>query len=1234
MAASGSPLFSASSSSSPSSSVPSSPSFSRQVVRTSAPSNGTTPRDRWMGRRGMVEADDFDFDEDEEEDRIKSFTKNTPPASPSRSHIEEQWKGSEASGSSSAAAEVRQNSISNRSPTLEGPASASSARRNRPRSSPFSSPRKREATYESREARLAGLATSPDIQPSPRASAQYRSTQRSAKRAGGSACPDDCRCSDREIEMGRCACALGSASASGSSSRDSSPDVGEESRTLGGQVRMNWQRGERTPALSTARTLPSLERVSAQAVGSYSTARRPRPSNNLAASTSEAESVDAGASHSYSRVSAAGRPSLKATLARQSRAERLYPNQTGGANIRTAPFSLSTLEDEDEETDARRKRRREERDRLIRQRIEEKRKSRDQQELGLGLSPSTTIRVQADGADDSREGSQADARRERTLEEDVTRIRTLSRPPSSNSIAAFAAKVSPSRINLRRAPPLASSDGAIEQDVLQESIKLTPSKTLKEVLSQESALEEARNPTGRTSRAPSIASSSGFSFSPQRMSVEVPPSSPSTPGSSPRRLAHRRTGGGEGDVVSVAANLPANDPMEARQRLRSAFRSPIIGSPGSPHLVQEELSTSAPGAGNSRDAFNVSNSRKSVRFSPEAEFVEAQRMDSSMSSANDEDAQAEEEDSSEDEESVDDDANDRGEQTTELQDAQHADQSPIAVDASVIKPSARASAPTSSPGLVNTPIRLPPGAFGSPFALGRLPREDRENQPSFSVFTLRPHAKRIDQSGRQSPSSTPTRPPADNTLLPETPMPPGGLRVLKGKLLSSANATRLSPTPRTPFAVLQRQSASQVTGERGLPPSYSAIAASSPASSSFSMSRSNSVESGLDQLSLQQPIGEEGERSNQTDLDADGSAQPRQSTPPPSQAPLSPSLSLPRPLPLVTTKKSDAQSKRDSLADAVPWTHIEELRGIASPPDSRAATPLHNLDTDRIAESEGQPGGGEEDSIRVTLAKVVSALASPPKISPPLLPDEGATAGLPDLSIATKAQQAEEVVDASTLATRRLLLQVKLEDERARERRASRALVDHKQTGRLRSAQAELFSRIASLGVGQVWTSEAGNGSRAPAPLFSPSRIRPALFWLSVQLLILWLALLVMRHGADHLHRTVYYDPLYAHLYEVDTRGHLRYGTTSRSSWMWELLKSRGTRWLVASTSHPHHASSMSTPDSKTSLAQDWHSWPALFASLQHFPHWLALNLLTVEAAGATGAPSSSYTHVSHFVPV
>jgi hypothetical protein len=53
--------------------------------------------------------------------------------------------------------------------------------------------------------------------------------------------------------------------------------------------------------------------------------------------------------------------------------------------------------------------------------------------------------------------------------------------------------------------------------------------------------------------------------------------------------------------------------------------------------------------------------------------------------------------------------------------------------------------------------------------------------------------------------------------------------------------------------------------------------------------------------------------------------------------------------------------------------------------------------------------------------------------------------------------------------------------------------------------------------------------------------------------------------------------------------------------------------------------------------ALDWHSWPALIASLHHLPRWLALNLIAemdVGGASSSSASSSAYTHASHFVPV
>lgn len=1162
-------------------------------------------------------------------------------------------------------------------PTVRAPASPvrQSHERYRPKTSPFSSPRKKGALY--REYNTAPA-------PQPPAFTSRLSKSNVATHPSPRPCPDDCRCSDREVEMGLCTCAAGT---SGTATSSSNPSSGDDTQAEKMRARQQATRASRqTPSRDAARSraayvaalassehmLPSSSDTDVEAEANTSSSRRmtasatPRriqvrtsstPATVVAQRTapvssreayderSSSDSIlgdeadEAGPSGvSYSRISEAGRPALNQAVARARRrlSQPLAQEASPAPNLDEAS---------DEEPEVRKRRRREERERQVRQRMEA-RKAREAAAAAAAATPrAPTVTHAPSAGDEANESLAASKSRKRGFDEDVSRLHRISHPPSANSIAAFAAQVSPpkaghSRIRHLTAasdstspassakqesstsilgletgkpagrspappnrspyrpeldlPPLpsASADNASTSQQLQDGIELLTKQQMerrRKALIEEADEEEndrLLSPPTQSRSSHSSPSPTGFSFAPQRMSTDIE-SVHSSP-NSPRRNGHRRRRL-ESEVVSSNARLPANSSFEARQRLERALRSPLRGAdedlpkavePSEPAAPEEQSQTVAniPTPKSSMQASADSNnssgstSRKSVRFSERTETIESIQI--TPFDSDDEDEDGEDAADSEDEGNGDADAStgtlmgpSSGSANTTLQsrgqqiDLDKAMEAMERQEANTTREESRpappAAASSSSPnGPLGTPIRLPPGAFGTPFRLTG-PTDLQEGTASFSRHVLRLNHKRTldsDEPARQRGASEPLNhapalgdSPSQSHL--QSPMMPGGLRIRSlptaRAAAASASPHRSSPPLRPLFGRLNaRRSATAPATDRGLPPSYSAIMPPSP---SHSISHSTSMDSSLGVLQEGDEEEEEGESNEghgSNDLGARRhrrtASHPLQSTPPPSPK---------RPQPGLAGQR--AARPRTSLSDVVPWTPIEDLGEIASPPDSRSASPHREADagsdpgsetarddlpgTGTLSASDPPPDHGrssvDDDSIRVTLKKVMSTLKEKyPPLTAIVRPIE--TQDTTREMRSAKAARDAAVREKAAMQAR--LSELKAETETLQKTLSAEQDLDLQQKSHLQSAQSRLVTQLESLGLSVKSGSSVFLGPHEESAIqVRRPRLGVAGSWLLLQVLILWLSLVAMRRGADHLFRCTYYDPFYPHIYDL-----------------------------------------------------------------------------------------------------
>lgn len=886
------------------------------------------------------------------------------------------------------------------------------------------------------------------------------------------------------------------------------------------------------------------------------------------------------------------------------------------------------------------KRRREERDRLIRQRIEHKRlaaagaaqATAARSTASASKSQDASIRAEEEGSlppsvlpssepmpltASTSSFTSSSHQRERSFSEDVSRLHRISHPPSVNSVAAFAAQVSPSKSEARRAalqralqaaasqhshsppptvavttssprssslgldlPPLpSSSEDRSSTSILQEGIRLLNKDQLakkRQHIAQEQQEEDAGRDAERhddhdnrlqvdnghlapsptpTSPSPS-ASPTGFSFTPQRMlKVASPQHSSSSSSSSehtadsPRRGSHRRRRGGGSDIVSLNARVPPSSASEARRKLAE-----VLGPANEEQKERGDASVASSAPGDVSVVAPKKAGRKSVRFSPDTEYVEpAPRVEEGDEEQGDSTGGDDNNNGGEDSDDNDDDDDEHSQ--IDLDDAldkiaaQERESEPATAEPIVAETNS-APAPAPAPSLaaspapptpaVATPVRLPPGAFNSP-ARGVSGNDNDEAslaaRSPFSQHILRRPTSKLMQVSTPNGSTT--------SSLAETPMMPGGLRFNNKKPMLVGTLDKngqLSPP-------LRRRLHAAV--DRGLPPSYSAVTGAAAAaaaamghSSHSSMSLSNSVDGSLGVLGEEDEAEEEAQELQGTtsggidviaddgdtsvwqegdDDDGDGDdplnvcersiSPPRASTPP---------VVLP--------------GNESSIRASGSSHSLDNLKPIDSAPSSpRAGTPEIEPAIDAKHSPSATSGVHDADeSLRLTLETVVETLKGRMQTREERHGQanvDGEGTGPPVAHTRSPAEKpAADSELCAALFTR--LESLKVEVREFESKLAHNEETDVEQLQRLRTTREMLQSGIDFLSQADVGAADMDAVPPPPSTSLS-RRIKFATLAAIVQALLIWLSLVAIRHASDHLFRTVYYDPFYPHIYDT-----------------------------------------------------------------------------------------------------
>lgn len=995
------------------------------------------------------------------------------------------------------------------------------------------------------------------------------------------------------------------------------------------------------------------------------------------------------------------------------------------------------------------RRRREERDRLIRQRIEQKRlAARNSSSMagsnGISVDQESTGQPLSSG--DASFGSH---HRERSFNDDMSRLHRISHPPSANSVAAFAAHVSPSKSEARRTAlqkalhasqshnmhstvteisgpnsasrdsSLRSSAGALDlpplpaaseeenrshTSLLQEGIRLLNKDQLRnrrasvrrEQEEEEAQMHLEKEATQRRNqanteqlspiqerRSPSSPglnpSSTGFSFTPQTMLKSASPTSSSSSSmDSPRQRAHRRSRG-ESTVVSLNARLPPSDTSEARKRLSEVLRSPHveISEPSSP-----DGSDARGDATISAESKTSKSAHKSVRFSPNMEYLEPLEQDEYPSE------EEEEENCNEDEHVVNDDGQEGG--GGEEQGSPHDGSDEVQIDldnalekieqqesdalqprAPQVQSTASDASPREEPSPVaGTPVRLPPGAFRSPAAMPVKTPPQRsvakaDATLSFSQHVLRRHTQTPLGEG-SSVSATPT-----STLrsVPGTPLMPGAMRFHPSPNEKTGDKPAKGGVASPPLRAPRR-----LHLDRGLPPSYSAV--TSGQSPQNSMSWSASGDSNLDVL------GEEGEEEPEAEVDSapgspvradeavsdvsawhdqdDGESDaavfspPRESTPPP------PRSSDPEQSDNYDISQRSMSYRRNSSGARSASISLQSLKPIEK------ASLSSEDDAEEQAETSGNPHeprsyrgeehAGADESLRLTLQQVVEVLKG--RVETREKNQKQSDALLPKDDDGTVVRTQPPTFDEQDTVNLKQALELQLktldsEETQLHVNQTRHEATDEQQLQRLQTTRRMLLSGIEILGDGKILpTPEAAEATSSSLT----KRAKAATSLALVQALILWLMLVAVRHGSEHLYQTTYYDPFYPHVHGTSALGDLEIDNVVTSSapssslplgmvrvspplasssgvitWVSSLVTSTGPRAFVTSTRVlPFSA-----------VLQDW---TMLFQYLKNTPSQIVralLNMLVDPTYGATdqSAPgaggSLSQSYLSHtFTPV
>lgn len=957
------------------------------------------------------------------------------------------------------------------------------------RRSPFSSPKKQRKTFNTSSSRSVennGRSTRDSL---PRELKPYWTDEERPP------CPDDCRCSDKEIALGRCNCA-GSSGSTGTSSSDEihrSEAQGREDRSLYSEPQTEGDytairsRNSLTPRQSDShRNISTLFSVSRSRL-TAGQARSSLDDDQRSASSEEEDGL--ATSHSYSRISLAGRPSLAMALDRTRR--RLSEATTSNGNAATPVRTPGEMEEQ-------RRRKREERDRLIRQRIEAKRNAERQQDAGT-----SDVR-------DRQEGSSSPKTTLRGLQQDLQRLHRISRPPSATSIAAFAAQLSPKkRDGLRRSDDHDQVSSQLEEEPRSSSPtdhaqRRAAGRRASSDNEQDtrSLLDKGASKTAATS---SSDPANAFGFAPRVMSIATSPSAASTSSASgpdsPRRIAHRRTG--EKDVVSANATLPPSSPLEAGKRLVHALQPLGDGEARESEMLSDTVAvinkTRQPASRRVSEAGASFNStRKSVRFSAHEEVFTHETPTPEQEAVEDaDDSEFSEAESSESAESFE---SGPASELTRQETLQPTEEESGNQGTSTAKS-------VQSFGPLGTPIRLPPGAFAAATPLIRGLKQDETSSPSFSRHILKSVTNRVLQA-----------------VAPESPIMPGGLK-MRQQNGSATSSNSLTPTKAAP-------------GDRGLPPSYAAVANATTAHSRSDSQDSLDEDNTLEELS-------ESRSQNLTDT------LPRQSTPPP----------------IDSTAESNHSSQSGRRTSLTTTSFEEDLRRISSPPPS---SPVVKPELQPAAE-EALPQGDADDSMLVTLGKVVSALQRKQnEITKVLLPP--------------KQRPAESEADAAVELTRAQASALKAEEAASKRALHSNKVVDAERVGHIKKVGGLLEEQLDGLSL-----SDGKLSQRSSRPVW-----RTALAWLMIQVLLLYLALVIMRRGADHLFQTVHYDPFYSHLYDEvleDLWLGPSMGAISTQATFWSRLHRFASAISPSSTSVP----SLSQP-------LDFHNWTSVLDHCRTLP--------------------------------
>lgn len=990
-------------------------------------------------------------------------------------------------------------------------------------------------------------------------------------------CPIYCRCSDREIETGQCACAAESgntssgavspASSASSASASASPALSYSRKRE--SVRPIWNRRARADQLNDPKHIgTTMERADEDVVRADSavSSNMQSPSKSVRHILSALEkrrrltsspgtgSEDTELPHSehwrsptsphdpgqVGKIRRQANRAAQRDLSLMSGSHRLGDSRHCFVFPRTARSSDRGSEwvdgESESEYEALRRQRREQRDRMIRERIQRKRQA------------STTL----PGRDIDRFAPSTSHR----LAQDIQRLNSrISRPPSASSVAAFAANVSPSKRHGVRGdeqfPVLPSANpipdlsrphgtrGAVSTFETQYSapdiqiggaseskkhFNLSRDAGDQNLLHAPLRVQAGTRPSEDRIHDSAVASPSPppplSDISPSPASRHGTPASPSGFSFVPQEMIREFASPIASDKSSSPRRSSSRRTQADAQFVNVSARLPARSVVENRDRLKSALSAhifaddSVLQKTGSKDACKKDSlSGDSILSSQSRKLVRFSSVPETIGSSSDV-ARA----PSLDKQAAEDQTYD-GHPPTSLRKVE-------TVELEDMEESTSSAGSTGSGHRHSvTPIKLLPGnvlpsGFGAPIGIHSSKRQGTASPVSFSRHTLKRAIK--DESNRlaeRAGHNTPYKSPSTTLRPATTPILPGGLRLKHWSSADESSTVFTSPT-KIDFDDLGARGKLKRSSEGRLPPpSYSSVAASrdngsnSPSSPQLTLAPASTGLAALEE--------EPNEHSNSCRL-SDEFVHPGQRAP-----------DSPRQQPRESTPPPARDSRRHSTSFSCVDTNclgvlegnLADLNGIGSP--SSRASSLGMDNEDRGAEHLPRIA---DDSLRLTLDQVVSSLRKTKQL-------ETSVSVKRDLEVPDTMPVADGQVTSMPIPRtedERLQLDLELLAERLNQLRAkntsehggakiSDAVEGSVADRKLAAAAARLRDAIEQLG-------------ETPSPRqASSARWRVATAATVVaQALLFCFSLLVMQEGAERLYRSVYFDAFYPHLYFSD----------------------------------------------------------------------------------------------------